>query len=105
MVAGCGLARGLWRRRGAAVRELVPARGLSEEIVPKLARGELRGSWQGGFGVWARAVEVRSCAKSCVGLGIELKSLILAQIERWRHALHMQVERVSGATLAPVANG
>ena len=23
----------------------------------------------------------------------ELKSLILAQIERWRHALHMQVER------------
>ena len=26
-------------------------------------------------------------------LGFELKSLILAQIERWRHALHMQVER------------
>ena len=25
--------------------------------------------------------------------GKELKSLILAQIERWRHALHMQVER------------
>ena len=24
---------------------------------------------------------------------IELKSLILAQIERWRHALHMQVVR------------
>ncbi len=24
---------------------------------------------------------------------IELKSLILAQIERWRYALHMQVER------------
>ncbi len=24
---------------------------------------------------------------------IELKSLILAQIERWRNALHMQVER------------
>ena len=23
----------------------------------------------------------------------QLKSLILAQIERWRHALHMQVER------------
>jgi len=30
--------------------------------------------------------------------GYELKSLILAQIERWRHALHMQVERESGAT-------
>ena len=28
---------------------------------------------------------------------IELKSLILAQIERWRHALHMQVERQHGA--------
>ena len=26
----------------------------------------------------------------------ELKSLILAQIERWRHALHMQVERQRG---------
>ena len=26
----------------------------------------------------------------------ELKSLILAQIERWRHALHMQVERERG---------
>jgi hypothetical protein len=24
---------------------------------------------------------------------IKRKSLILAQIERWRHALHMQVER------------
>ena len=29
-------------------------------------------------------------------LGFELKSLILAQIERWRHALHMQVERQRG---------
>ena len=29
-------------------------------------------------------------------LWIELKSLILAQIERWRHALHMQVERQHG---------
>jgi hypothetical protein len=36
---------------------------------------------------------------------IELKSLILAQIERWRHALHMQVERGGGATLHSVANG
>ena len=30
------------------------------------------------------------------GEGIELKSLILAQIERWRHALHMQVGRQRG---------
>ena len=37
--------------------------------------------------------------------GIELKSLILAQIERWRHALHMQVERQRGATWRRVANG
>ena len=28
--------------------------------------------------------------------GFELKSLILAQIKRWRHALHMQVERQHG---------
>lgn len=32
--------------------------------------------------------QTRSCK-----LEIEHKSLILAQIERWRHALHMQVER------------
>ena len=37
--------------------------------------------------------------------GIKLKSLILAQIERWRHALHMQVERQHGATWWRVANG
>ena len=38
---------------------------------------------------------------------IELKSLILAQIERWRHALHMQVERQRGelALWRRVANG
>ena len=30
---------------------------------------------------------------------IELKSLILAQIERWRNALHMQVERQRGGNL------
>ena len=36
---------------------------------------------------------------------IELKSLILAQIERWRHALHMQVERILGLAPKLVANG
>jgi hypothetical protein len=36
--------------------------------------------------------------------GIKLKSLILAQIERWRHALHMQVERQHGC-LHLVASG
>ena len=29
------------------------------------------------------------------GKYIKLKSLIMAQIERWRHALYMQVERES----------
>jgi hypothetical protein len=36
---------------------------------------------------------------------IELKSLILAQIERWRHALHMQVERQRTFGCRRVANG
>ena len=35
---------------------------------------------------------------------IELKSLILAQIERWRHALHMQVERQHGELAERVSN-
>ena len=34
---------------------------------------------------------------------IKLKSLILAQIERWRHALHMQVERQRGSLLPPAS--
>ena len=41
----------------------------------------------------------------CASLGFELKSLILAQIERWRHALHMQVERQPGGNPGRVANG
>ena len=44
----------------------------------------MRGVW--GVGLVRHSVEE----------GIELKSLILAQIERWRHALHMQVERQHG---------
>ena len=35
---------------------------------------------------------------------IELKSLILAHIERWLHALHMKVERQHGSLLL-VASG
>ena len=39
-------------------------------------------------------VEVKFYRQRIVSISwIELKSLILAQIERWRHALHMQVER------------
>jgi hypothetical protein len=43
--------------------------------------------------------------RKCQQTEIKLKSLILAQIERWRHALHMQVERQRGATWRRVANG
>jgi hypothetical protein len=46
----------------------------------------------------SRSIEV-------IDAGIELKSLILAQIERWRNALHMQVERQRGATWRRAANG
>ena len=55
--------------------------------------------------VGASLVSVRRGKPKRMGMGptsiellaeIELKSLILAQIERWRHALHMQVERQRG---------
>ena len=75
----------------------------------------LRCSWLEGWGCCG-IQDIRSAhtAQECLssgprGLGdevqrqyefsfdkIELKSLILAQIERWRHALHMQVERQRG---------
>ena len=44
------------------------------------------------FYIYALLVSLRANQKF-IKLGIEHKSLILAQIERWRHALHMQVER------------
>jgi hypothetical protein len=52
----------------------------------------LSGVWRSGRGIRAdgNVKRVSSFAE------IELKSLILAQIERWRHALHMQVERQRG---------
>ena len=43
-----------------------------------------------------RPLEATSFRLSEALIEIELKSLILAQIERWRHALHMQVERAGG---------
>ena len=51
------------------------------------------------FGLYARSyeeIEVSAETSSFWSFWIELKSLILAQIERWRHALHMQVERQHG---------
>ena len=65
-------------------------------------------------GVEASLVLIRRGSTDVEGMGptsiellveIELKSLILAQIERWRHALHMQVERQRGATWRRAANG
>ena len=49
-----------------------------------------------------RWIELMLCSSidsemSFVIAEIKLKSLILAQIERWRHALHMQVERQRGS--------
>jgi len=43
----------------------------------------------GELEVWLR----KFLRAKTICMGLKLKSLILAQIERWRHALHMQVER------------
>ena len=43
----------------------------------------------GELEVWLR----KFLRAKTICMGFKLKSLILAQIERWRHALHMQVER------------
>ena len=75
--------------------------------------------WALGFGCAATGFRIRGGASKIEVLArqkyvkreqyfaeIKLKSLILAQIERWRHALHMQVERESGGNSASrVANG
>ena len=42
---------------------------------------------------WDRKIRLREVRSRTE---IKLKSLILAQIERWRNALHMQVERQRG---------
>src|SRR5205814_10212536 len=59
------------------------------------------GPWPGHRPSWRRAtgtVEARVVGQRQYEFlpKIKLKSLILAQIERWRHALHMQVERQRG---------
>ena len=50
----------------------------------------------GGFRVARRGSEGPHNRNAIDQVKFELKSLILAQIERWRHALHMQVERERG---------
>ena len=55
--------------------------------------------FRGGVLVYTRVpeeIEVSAETSGFWSFWIELKSLILAQIERWRHALHMQVERQRG---------
>ena len=65
-----------------------------------LLRGAERCCVVGGLGARTDGNVKRVLARK-----IELKSLILAQIERWRHALHMQVERQRGVTWRRAANG
>ena len=60
-------------------------------LCKKRARGSSRTSW-----LLAEVLVVRANVSMSLLAEIELKSLILAQIERWRHALHMQVERQRG---------
>ena len=57
-----------------------------------------------GAGAWRRPAPVNENVEpeSQVGL-FATESLILAQNERWRHGLGMQVER--GAAMRPVAKG
>ena len=47
-------------------------------------------------GCWVSEQVASFASVSFMKQEIKLKSLILAQIERWRHALHMQVERQRG---------
>ena len=54
---------------------------------------EMREGWSRTSWLLAEVLAVRANVSMSLLAEIELKSLILAQIERWRHALHMQVER------------
>ena len=94
---------GLWRWRGRAREcgtKLVLGGFSSLSAHTTLVRLAVWGLTLGGRpcaatflvkgGVAAESSEFGLCNE------IELKSLILAQIERWRHALHMQVERQRG---------
>ena len=53
-----------------------------------------------GVGLWSHKEDWTFKSVIELSVWIKHKSLILAQIERWRHALHMQVERQHGV-LAP----
>ena len=75
-------AGGLGCQRQSGIREAKCLHGSKGE---RKAAGALY--WGAGGGLLSIPSELEE---------IELKSLILAQIERWRHALHMQVERQHG---------
>ena len=73
------------------------ARGLT----PQTVAAQVKDRSPKSRGWFARTSNLNSASEfrahaSAFTIGIELKSLILAQIERWRHALHMQVERQHG---------
>ena len=65
---------------------------LGSEAAHFSVRGDLR-----NFKISSARTTVIRQARVLIFAEIKLKSLILAQIERWRHALHMQVERQRGS--------
>ena len=95
-------------RLGALVGALVAGNGCGGSCWGDISRSSGAHTTQKASArkrVEASLVPVRDGQPKWMGMGptsiellveIELKSLILAQIERWRHALHMQVERQRG---------
>ena len=63
-----------------------------KEVVDKRSQKKVRTSKEEPC-QYFESERLQRCDLKCESKEIELKSLILAQIERWRHALHMQVER------------
>ena len=91
-----GRNREFWQQR-LATAVPVEARETFQEVLVLTRRNKAS--------AWQRAGASLVPVRKRMGMGptsiellvkIELKSLILAQIERWRHALHMQVERQRG---------
>ena len=72
-------------------------------------KGERGASGEAGRKPCGRGEAVESKCELSIGRKVSgtfiTESLILAQNERWRRVLSMQVERQQGATLARVANG
>ena len=90
-VAGAGRANAGYRRRGSFLKLECSHDASAVGALRTRVRGRPAVRCPFSSRGWAaESSELELCNE------IELKSLILAQIERWRHALHMQVERVVG---------